>query len=59
MAKLKWHATAEGITHHVGLVETKLGNQGSDVVRHQLKAQGAIDVSSSAMSLQIDGDDAA
>jgi hypothetical protein len=56
--ELQGNTTAEGIAHDVGLLKTK-PNKGGAVVCHQLEAQGAIDVGISAMSLQVDGDDAA
>src|ERR1039458_6596475 len=57
--ELKRYTTAEGKAHDIRLLETKMRNKSGNIVCQQLEVQRPIDVGSSAMSLQIDGDDAA
>ena len=55
---LQRDATSQGIAEEVGLFESQGRNQCSDIVRHRLEGQRAIDVGGMAVSLQLDSNDA-
>ena len=51
------HASPERVADHVRLLEPKLVDEAGDVVRHQPDVEWPIDVSRTAMALQVDCDD--
>jgi hypothetical protein len=48
---------AQGVAHDVGLFETEVLDQSTDVVRHRLESHWTVDVCRTPVGLQIDGDD--
>jgi hypothetical protein len=54
---LQRDTASQGIAEEVGTLESQVLDQGCDVVRHQLEAERAIDVSRVPMGLEFDRDD--
>jgi hypothetical protein len=47
---------ADRVTHHIGAGHPEIANQRSNIIRHSLVAEEAINIRSMGVALQIDGD---
>jgi hypothetical protein len=54
---LQRHPAAQGVAHHVRLVQLEMPDERGDVVGHQPHVERPVDVGGPAMPLQVDGDD--
>ena len=55
--RVERHPTTERVADNVRLVETQVVDECADVISHQAYVDRSINISGSAMALQVDGDD--